>query len=969
MRKGVAVSDCGADNKGSRLRWAIVLGGSALLGAWLLVRPSGDFAAKLASIAGNIIGPALGVWWWAVRRRSGSHGRHPDGAGRPWDRQDWSWLLLGLSQFAFLFGQVIYYFRELVLGVAPFPSTADVFFFVAYPFQMAAVLLLPARQPSKLRTAKLTVDAFTTIAALGTFSWFFLLGPMIASAQTRPLAAALVASYPVMDLLVLLCLLMLLPRGGSGARPGVPAIALGMLALVIADTFYAYQNMQGTYATGRAFDFIWPLGYMLIGLGARSLRLATTSTAVDDSSAESNVTPPPFWATLLPYMLIPLVVGLLVYTQTTTKDGDSRLQLLGVEVGAGLIVLLIVFRQVLSIADNARLNRQLHHALTDRQAAHESLAQAHQTLRDSEQRFRIAAQSAGDLIYEWNVESNRLDWFGDIDASLGYGPGEFPRTLQAWESAIHRDDFNNVRVALYRHLAGLAPFDIEYRVVTKEGRTLTWVERGKAIRDETGKAVRMIGAVGDITTRKAAEQRLRYESRHDALTGLPNRTMFSDQLSECVRRARRMGENYHYAVLFLDLDRFKVINDSLGHAAGDRLLIEVARRLRMCLRDVDAVSRGSIASATDGQASEDNDPVARLGGDEFTILLDALAQPADALRVAERIQAALSKPINFDGHEVVTSASIGIINGTSAYVEAKNLLRDADAAMYRAKQAGRARHAVFDTTMHDAAVARLRIESDLRGAVTRGEMILHYQPIVCLRTGRLAGFEALVRWPRDGQLISPADFIPIAEDTGLIVPLGAWVIGEACRQLAAWHEAHLGCSNLTMSVNLSRKQLADSNLIEHCRHALVDNQLDARLLKLEITESAIMDDRSGGAATLRAIKALGIQLHIDDFGTGYSSLSCLQEYALDGLKIDRAFAFNPDRRDNAAIVNAIITLAHTLGMEVIAEGIETPAQLEMLNSLNCGLGQGYLFSRPLNAAAAEEYLRNHTQASELRLSA
>jgi predicted signal transduction protein with EAL and GGDEF domain len=415
--------------------------------------------------------------------------------------------------------------------------------------------------------------------------------------------------------------------------------------------------------------------------------------------------------------------------------------------------------------------------------------------------------------------------------------------------------------------------------------------------------------------------------------------------------------------VFLDLDRFKVINDSLGHAAGDRLLIEVSRRLQTSLRDYDAVSRDVAESqaaappVASAERGEEANAVARLGGDEFTILLDGLRAPADAVRVAERIQADLARPIDFEGHELVTSASIGIILGNSQYEAAKDLLRDADAAMYRAKQAGRARHVVFDASMHAEAVERLRTEGALRRALGRHELVLHYQPIVDLTSGALVGFEALARWRRDGRLVPPAEFIPVAEDTGLILPIGNWVVHEACRQLAEWRARQPArAAALTVNVNLSRKQLADPQIVEHCRRTLAAHGLPPGLLKLEITESVIMEDRTVATEALAALKRLGVGVQIDDFGTGYSSLSCLHEFPLDGLKIDREFAFNSGDRDNAAIVNAIIHLAHNLRMDVVAEGIETREQLVMLQALDCDSGQGMLFAGPLDAAAAEQFI-------------
>jgi diguanylate cyclase (GGDEF)-like protein/PAS domain S-box-containing protein len=459
---------------------------------------------------------------------------------------------------------------------------------------------------------------------------------------------------------------------------------------------------------------------------------------------------------------------------------------------------------------------------------------------------------------------------------------------------------------------------------------------------------RVVVAHENVTERRLAEDRLRHESLHDALTDLPNRALFNDRVGRCIKRMKR-NPDYKFAVVFLDLDRFKVVNDSLGHAAGDKLLVTVAERLQEALRGTDSVGR----AGTDGDVT-----IARLGGDEFTLLLDDLKDPVDAVLVAERVQKELSRPVQFGGQEIFTTVSIGIAHGAPSYGTAKDLLRDADAAMYRAKTLGKARHAVFDVTMHESAVARLRLESDLRRAVPRGELLLHYQPIVSLESRALVGFEALVRWNRDGKLTPPDQFIPVAEDTGLIVPIGAWVLEEACGQLQAWRRANPGVPPLTMAVNLSRRQLTDPGIVDTVADILRRTGTDPASIKLEITESVIIEDTSATLDILKRIKGLGVGLHIDDFGTGYSSLSCVHRFPIDGIKVDRGFVMNmAERRDYTAVVHAIVNLAHNLNMKVVAEGVESPDQVAFLQALDCDYGQGYFFSRPLPAEDAERLLR------------
>jgi diguanylate cyclase (GGDEF)-like protein len=440
-----------------------------------------------------------------------------------------------------------------------------------------------------------------------------------------------------------------------------------------------------------------------------------------------------------------------------------------------------------------------------------------------------------------------------------------------------------------------------------------------------------------------SREHFRRAAFHDALTGLPNRSLLTDHLRSAIRVALE-HEGYRYAVLFLDMDRFKNINDSLGHVAGDRFLVMIARRLEKCVRP--------------------GDLVARLGGDEFAILLGDLNDFRDAVQIAERVQKELTRPFNLNGHEVYTSASIGITLSTIGYEHPENILRDADTAMYRAKENGKARHEVFDTVMHARAVALLQLESDLRRAVDRGEMRVEYQPIVALESSRIVGFEALVRWqhPERG-VISPAEFIPLAEETGLIIDIGQWVLGEACRQARAWQALSPAFKPLTISVNLSSKQFMQREMIDRIRWTLRDSDFDPRCLKLEITESVVMKNTETASSMLKQLRGLGVQVGIDDFGTGYSSLSYLYRFPVNTLKIDRFFISKLGAGDeNSEIVRTIITLANNLGMEVVAEGVETAEQFAELRALKCDYGQGFFFSKPLEARYAQALLMDWPEA-------
>ena len=456
--------------------------------------------------------------------------------------------------------------------------------------------------------------------------------------------------------------------------------------------------------------------------------------------------------------------------------------------------------------------------------------------------------------------------------------------------------------------------------------------------------------VREVSERQRAEEQLVHDALHDALTGLPNRTLFTDRLEGAIARARRRT-NGLFAVLFLDVDRFKVVNDSLGHMVGDRLLRAIARRIPACLRDTDTF--------------------ARLGGDEFAVLLEELRDPSEALRMADRIQRELAMPFDLEGQEVFTTASIGIALSSIGYNRAEELLRDSDTAMYRAKALGKARYEVFDEAMRARAVALLNLETDLRRALERGELRLFYQPIVSLESGRIVGFEALLRWQHpDLGLLAPDEFVPLAEETGLITFLDRWLLRQACLQLGAWRERCETDAPLSISVNLSSKQFLFPDLVEHVETVVREAAIPPEDLRLEITESAIMENVDAAATMLARLRGLGIRVSLDDFGTGYSSLSYLHKFPIDTLKIDREFAAKLGDRESREIARTIVTLARNLGMQVVAEGIETLEQLAQFRAMDCELGQGFLFSQPVDADVAGELLEaQHRRMAPIRGSA
>ncbi len=572
-------------------------------------------------------------------------------------------------------------------------------------------------------------------------------------------------------------------------------------------------------------------------------------------------------------------------------------------------------------------------------------AQTMAALRDSEERYALTAHGANDGLWDWDLKKNEAHFSARWKSMLGYAEESIGNSPEEWFSRVHPDDYAALERALATHVDGQSPhFEHEHRMLHQDGNYYWMLSRGIAVLEETGKGRRMVGSQTDLTLRRQVEEKLRYGALHDDLTGLPNRTAFMERLRRSLERAR-LDDQYVFAVLFVDLDRFKIINDSLGHRVGDQLLIEIARRLEAALRPSDLVGR--------------------LGGDEFVVLIDHLREEHDVAYVAERIQKILSVPITLDEREVFSTVSIGITMSSSLSECAEDLLRDADTAMHRAKLNGKARFEIFDPQMREQALRIMQMETDLRRALGREEFVLYYQPIVSFDSGRLAGFEALIRWnhPLRG-VVGPSEFIPIAEDNGMINPIGRWVLQEACRQMREWQCNYPGGLPLTISVNLSGKQFSQPNLIEMIAGILQETELPAPCLKLEITETVIMENSDSAAEMLNELKALGSQLAIDDFGTGYSSFSHLHCFPIDTLKIDRAFVSRMDTsRESSEIVRTILALAHNLKMSVVAEGVETAAQIKQLRNLGCEYGQGYFLHRPMPAADAGKLIVEEMQAA------
>lgn len=575
-----------------------------------------------------------------------------------------------------------------------------------------------------------------------------------------------------------------------------------------------------------------------------------------------------------------------------------------------------------------------------------------QQTKKREELFQIVTENAADMIALVDVKGNRLYNSPAYRRILGYSAAELGET-SAFEQ-IHPDDrFKVLEAAREARSTGVGR-KLEYRIRHKDRSWRVLESVAGTIRNEKGEVVKLVIVNRDITERKQAEERAEHNSFHDGLTGLPNRHLFLDRLQHLFDLAQR-HPGHQFAVLFVDLDGFKVFNDTMGPAVGDQVILEIGRRLGSCLRNEDTVSRPQDEFVTR------NAVLSRMGGDEFTILLENVADPSDPMRVANRILASIAALLIVEGREVTTSASIGVALNTPSHKCAEDLLQDADVAMRRAKALGGGRCEVFDEAMHTRALNRLKLEAELLEALRQNEFRVCYQPVVDLQTKRIAGFEALLRWQHPEQgLISPLKFIDAAEDTGLLLAIGRWLIVEACRQLRTWEIEYPGAT-VGISVNLSAKQFADARLIPELQSILRDTGVAPAHLHLEITESVASTEYKLSAEVFSGLKHLGIGIVLDDFGTGNSSLSELRKFPVDTLKIDRSLIGEMlANRATYDTVDLILVLAQKLKVKVVATGVEKPKQLEALREMGCNLGQGYLFSQPVDPASAGKLLSEQT---------
>lgn len=590
---------------------------------------------------------------------------------------------------------------------------------------------------------------------------------------------------------------------------------------------------------------------------------------------------------------------------------------------------------------------------------HLQLQRMRRRLSERERLFHLITENAADMIAVVDRQGRRLYNSPAYQKVLGYTVEELAATSSLEQ--VHPDDRARVMETAKKAYRTGHGDRLEYRIRHKDGTWRVLESTASAIPGKGDEIEGLVIVNRDITERKHAEALLAHQAFHDGLTSLPNRALLLDRLQRAVAVSSRHSD-YRFAVLFIDIDNFKVFNDSLGHAAGDELLIQIARRLTTCLRGADTVSRGQQGKLDDYVIGDNT--LARPGGDEFVVLAAELRDPSDAIRMSNRIQRRLAEPFAVNGREIILSASIGIVISNSSSTSSDAVLRDAEIAMYRAKKSGNGHCEVFDGAMHADAMGRLQLETDLRKALESDEFRVHYQPLVSCESGRIVGFEALSRWQRPQGLANPAEFIPVACEIGVIVPMNRQLLRQACEQLKRWQSQFPSESPLTMSVNVTATEFALQDLAQQMGQIIHESGVNPAHITCEITENIAMADVDHSLRTLSLLRDLGVRLSLDDFGTGLSSLYRLRQFPFDTLKIDRSFIATLNESATREIVRTIVTLSHNLGLKVVAEGIEEPEQYRVLKEFGCEMAQGYLFAKPVDAASAEQLLSAENKATE-----
>jgi len=820
------------------------------------------------------------------------------------------WVLLGFGMLSWGVGQFIWDYYEAVLHRdVPFPSLADAGYLGEVPLVVAALVMLPSGTRSVAGRARTVLDGLIVAAALLLMSWMLVLGTIFRTGSGSLLAQTLSLAYPISDVVtVTIVMYAILRARQTGRKIPVPLllVGLGLVSLSVADSGFTYQTASGTYYSGAPIDTGWFAGFLLILIASRAPAAADAQQLKEGDVQRSM-------GLLLPYVAVVLAT-ITTFVELARGASFDRF----VSWDRSMIIALLVARQVLTLRENVSLTRDLEANVVE--------------VRASEQRFEALVQHSSDVVTVM-----------DRDGVIGYQSESVHRVFGHAAADLRGHSFTELmsdeQAALFTQaVARMVETPGEALVIEVQLRHAdghvgdTEIAITNLLDDPTVGGVVLNSR--DIGERKALERELVHQARHDSLTTLANRALFQERVNESLRRE---DGDTPGAVLFLDLDGFKEINDSFGHANGDVLLTLVAQRLRSCVRP--------------------RDMVARLGGDEFAILIEDSSGLVDAHALATRILASFANPFALDGREVFVNASIGIASAEQTTEESDQLLRNADLAMYRAKAAGGGTIEHYNPALHSQLLERMQFEDDLRRALGRGELRLFYQPIMDLATNEPVGFEALVRWqhPTAG-LITPDRFIGIAERTGLIQPLGRWVLFEACRDAMIWRNRHPQYAELGVSVNLSARQFQNDDLVDDVINALSESGLPPHCLELEMTESVLFEHTEENIAQLTRLKELGVRLAIDDFGTGYSSLAYLHRFSVDVLKIDRTFIAQLTQTGDTELVRSILQIGHSLHMVTIAEGIETDEQSQLVTQMGCELGQGYLFARPLPAADVDGWL-------------
>ncbi|GAA0454597.1 hypothetical protein Ade02nite_03080 [Paractinoplanes deccanensis] len=827
------------------------------------------------------------------------------------------WALIGLGLLSWGAGDGVWSVLELARGEdQPFPSTGDIGYLGMTLLTPIGLLVLPSRAQGAANRFRSVIDGLMIACSLVLIAWIFGISPLLEQGRDSGLALYIGLAYPLGDVVTITIVLYMLAQQRRNGRTfgQLALVGAGISAFAVSDITYGYLSLTDQYSSGGPTDIGWFAGFALILLAA-----VKPPAPVRDGEAGDNGQPV---GILLPYVAV--LAALLTSVVWYAKTGHSNLF---VAYTRSALILLIVGRQLLTMRENRNLTRTLEARVADRTAE----------LFASEQRFHALVQHSSDVVTVVSPEADVLYQSESVQRVFGYPA----RVFTGRRLTKMLDPESGIRLAqALRQVAGrpYATTVLELVVRHHDGRerqaemTITNLLSDPSVAG-------LVLNTRDISERKELQDQLVHEAYHDALTQLANRALFRERVSEALRERADGGE---VTVLFLDLDGFKEVNDSLGHLAGDQLLVQVADRLRASVRSADVV--------------------ARFGGDEFAVLITTApgGVPGEAEQVAQRIIEALDTPFGSESRDIHVQASIGLAAaGMLADGEAdgaEQLMRNADLAMYKAKSAGGSVYAMYDPEMLSVLVARLELEADLRLALERQQLRLHYQPTVDLATGEVIGFEALARWAHPSRgLIPPAEFIPIAEATGLIVPLGRWVLREACRQAVTW--ARDGGRPVKMAVNVSVRQFDRADLVDVVAGILAETGMPADRLCLEMTESVLMTDTDDNLEQLVRLKALGVTLAIDDFGTGYSSLAYLRRFPVDTLKIDRSFVERLGAlTDDTALADTIVQLGKSLGMDTVAEGIEEFGQLAALREMGCHFAQGYYFSRPVPADEAGRLL-------------